>query len=209
MTTCGADSNENFANMTVFPFQCVHIAGHKLIQQCSYDVPLSPRDFGKLLFNKMVSFKMADEISRNLVDHASRCAQLGYVIPCLPNHQTKRDDAIARKHFPHHLPFLYSDVTCASRRVKNQQFGGLFSNLFGLTTKETSKPASLAFREGNPPITDSPHNGPVLRKAFPRHDVMVSGNHRSSTDAFFVITPKGCRTHERGAGDLGHHNFHV
>ena len=41
-----------------------------------------------------------------------------------------------------------------------------------------SNPASLALSEGNPPVTihrspvDSPHKGPVIRKALPCHDVI-------------------------------------
>ena len=51
----------------------------------------------------------------------------------------------------------------------------LFSRLFRLTSKETSKPVWLALCEGNPSVTvDSPHKGPVTRKPFSFGNVIMT-----------------------------------
>ena len=47
----------------------------------------------------------------------------------------------------------------------------LFDSLFRLTIKKTFKLHITALCDGNPPATDSSHNGWLMRKAFSCHDV--------------------------------------
>ena len=54
----------------------------------------------------------------------------------------------------------------------HRQLHCLFNRLFRRISKKTSKLRTAGLCEGNQPgAVDSPHKGPVTRKAFPGHDV--------------------------------------
>ena len=60
------------------------------------------------------------------------------------------------------------------RHVKSHSLDYFLKRLFKLTSKKTSKPALLALCEGNPPVVGGfPYKGPVTRKTFPLHDVIM------------------------------------
>ena len=65
-------------------------------------------------------------------------------------------------------------ITWASQCLKSLATHLLFNSLFKLTTKKTPKiyfaGSLLALCEGKP--MDSPHKGPVMKKAFPCQDIM-------------------------------------
>ena len=61
----------------------------------------------------------------------------------------------------------YSDITGSPWRRKSPALDCLFSNLFRLTAKITSKPRGHLWMES------APHKGPEMRKSFPCRDVIM------------------------------------
>ena len=101
--------------------------------------------------------------------------QTGICVESLGSMVTYTEPVIGSHRFIH-----YSDVTWATWRLQSPVIRIVVQQRVQYDIKDNiTDPRHWFFLGGNPPVTgEFPHKGPVMRKAFPNHDVIMK--HRTN-----------------------------